>query len=80
MPNKTLDIHGMTLYEAKSYLLREIGEAPPDCRKITVIHGSNNGTALRDMVRKRLTSPLIEEKVPTFANDGETVIYLKKIK
>ncbi|MGN0617635.1 MAG: Smr/MutS family protein [Ruminiclostridium sp.] len=74
---KTIDLHGMFVNDAKALLEREIAKAPENIRRLKVIHGSNNGTALRDMVRKRMRSPRIEAIVPTFSNDGETIIYLK---
>lgn len=74
---KTVDIHGLTATEAKKKLEREISRAPAQIKRIVVIHGCNNGTVLRDMVRTKLRSPRIYEIVPTFSNDGETTIYLK---
>jgi DNA-nicking Smr family endonuclease len=74
----TLDIHGMTEQQAKTRILREIARADEHLERIVVIHGCNNGTVLRDMVRNALRSPRIDAIIPTFANDGETVIYLKK--
>ena len=74
---KTVDLHGMTSSEAKKKLERELTRASAEIKRIVVIHGCNNGTVLRDMVR-RLRHPRILEAVPTFSNDGETVIYLKQ--
>lgn len=74
---KTIDIHGLTADDARKRLEREIRTAPPTLKKIVVIHGCNNGTVLRDMVRTRLRSMRIEMIVPTFSNDGETTIFLK---
>lgn len=74
---KILNVHNMTSPEAKRYIEREISRADDCVKKIVVIHGSNNGTVLRDMVRKRIKSPRIDMIVPTYANDGETTIYLK---
>ena len=74
---KKIDIHGMLVAEAKKKIDREIATAPSQIKRLVIIHGCNNGTALRDMVRTRIKSPRIEGIVPTFANDGETTIYLK---
>lgn len=76
--SKTIDIHGMTGDEARRRLEREIAAAPHLLEKIVVVHGCNNGTVLRDVVRKRLRSSRILDIIPTFSNDGETTIYLKK--
>lgn len=77
LTDKRVDLHGMLVADAKKRLEREINSAPPQIKRIIVIHGCNNGTALRDMVRTKIRSPRIDAIVPTFSNDGETVIYLK---
>ncbi len=74
----TIDIHGLTSDEAKRQLLGRINRANAETEKIVVIHGCNNGTVLRDMVRKQIRSNRILEIAPTFLNDGQTTIYLKK--
>ncbi len=74
---KKIDIHGMLAAEAKRRIDREIAAAPQQIKRLVIIHGCNNGTALRDMVRTKIKSPRIEGIVPTFSNDGETTIYLK---
>lgn len=74
---KKIDIHGMLAVEAKRRIDREIAAAPQQIKRLVIIHGCNNGTALRDMVRTKIKSPRIEGIVPTFSNDGETTIYLK---
>jgi len=76
-PYKTIDVHGFTSEQAKRLILFEIRRAPQNAEKILIIHGCNNGTVLRDMVRS-LSSPRIREIMPCFANDGETTVYLKK--
>jgi len=75
-PYKTIDIHGLNREQARRLLLFEIRRAPQNAEKILVIHGCNNGTVLRDMVRS-LSSPRIREIMPCFANDGESTVYLK---
>jgi len=77
-PFKTIDVHGLTSEQAKRLIEFEIRKAPQNAEKILIIHGCNNGTVLRDMVRKELNSPRIREIMPCFANDGESTIYLKK--
>ena len=75
---KTVDLHGMTSAEAKKRLERELTRAPREIKRLVVVPGCNNGPVLRDMVR-RMRHQRILEIVPTFSNDGETVIYLKQI-
>ncbi|MCL2036501.1 MAG: Smr/MutS family protein [Oscillospiraceae bacterium] len=78
-PHKVIDIHGFTPEQAKRHIEFEIRRAPQNAEKILVIHGYSRGTVLRDLVRNRLDSPRISEVMPCFANDGESMIYLKKI-
>ncbi|MDR1755072.1 MAG: Smr/MutS family protein [Eubacterium sp.] len=76
--SKIIDVHGMTADESRKRLMKEIEKAPHGMEKIIVIHGCNNGTAIRDTIRNKLKSKRILEITPTFSNDGETTIYLKK--
>lgn len=47
----TLDLHGKTQYQARVALEAQLRRSKGVYR-IHVIHGSHNGTALRDMVRR----------------------------
>jgi len=76
-PYKTIDIHGFSPEQAKRLIEFEIRRAPQNAGKILIIHGYSRGTVLRDMVRGSLSSPRIREVMPCFANDGESMIYLK---
>lgn len=73
----TVDLHGLTTSEAKRRLEWEIYKAPQQIKRVIVIHGSNNGTALRDMVRRTKWAGRVYEVVASFANDGETTLYLR---
>ncbi len=74
----TLDIHGMVEYDAIKYLQQYIAKNQ-NVKEIIVVHGSNGGTILRDMVRnkKKLTSKRIVSRVQGLHNDGETILILK---
>ena len=76
-PYKIIDIHGFSAEQAKRAIEFEIQRAPKNAEKILIVHGSNRGTVLRDMVRSELSSARIREIMPSFANDGETMIFLK---
>lgn len=73
----TVDIHGMRVEAAKFRLESLILGSGTGIKKIIVIHGSNSGHALRDMVRNDLNVPRIKSITPVFANDGQTVIDLQ---
>ncbi len=72
----TVDLHGVYLENAKDLLLNWLDHVPPGVSELRVIHGSNRGTVLRDMVREELTHSRIRAKLPTL-NPGETRILLK---
>ena len=77
--NKTLtvDLHGMRANELKSRLETMIeSNRIGDCEKLILIHGFNNGTALRDIIRNDLSSSRIKS-IQNGSNSGETVIILK---
>jgi len=72
-----IDVHGMYVEDAMELLRERVAKAPHNTEKIVVVHGYNHGTALKDAVR-RLRSPRIVEVAPSFVNEGETVIWLRK--
>jgi len=72
----SVDLHGVYLENARELLLNWLDHAPPGVTELRVIHGSNRGTVLRDMVRRELSHPKIKAKLPTL-NPGETRLLLK---
>lgn len=73
----TVDLHGMYEKDAETLLLNWLDHAPDSITELRVIHGSNRGTVLRDMVREQLRHRKIKAKLPTL-NPGETRLILKK--
>ena len=73
----TVDLHGMRAEDARFRLAHLITQAPPDTTEIVVIHGFNNGHALRDMVRMDFTHPRVKSVLKTLT-DGKTRLLLKK--
>lgn len=73
----TVDLHGMYEEAAEDLLMGWLDHAPAGVTELRVIHGSNRGTVLRDMVRERLTHRRIKQKLNTL-NPGETRLILKK--
>ena len=76
--NLTIDIHGKYVEDALAEVREFVRRAPKEAEKIIVIHGYNRGTALRDALRTRLRSPRIRLIEPSFFNQGETYIWLKR--
>lgn len=71
----TLDIHGMTVQEAEACIHKTISSLSKDYGQIQVIHGYRTGNRLQDMVRKKLKSPRVKQKLLTM-NPGETILVL----
>lgn len=72
----TVDLHGVYAEPAKNLLLSWLDHAPQSITELRVIHGSNRGTVLKDMVRNDLSHPRIKTKLPAL-NPGETRLILK---
>ncbi|GHU57289.1 hypothetical protein FACS1894132_14890 [Clostridia bacterium] len=77
--NSTLvvDLHGMTVNEAKRYLLEKLKTCPKNIREIEVIHGYHNGSALLQLVRN-FKHPRIEKRILSL-NQGTTIFWLKNV-
>lgn len=72
----SVDLHGTSAETAEALLLSWLDHAPESVQELRVIHGSNRGTVLRDMVRGKLSHPRIRAKLPSL-NPGETRLLLK---
>lgn len=72
----SVDLHGTYERDARELLLNWLSHAPAGVVELRVIHGSNQGTVLRDMVRHELSHPKIKAKLPAL-NPGETRLLLK---
>lgn len=73
----TIDLHGMTVEQAKYYLIKEIETCDRNVWTIKAVHGYNNGTAIRDMIKYRLKHQKIKKIVIGDINKGVTLIELK---
>lgn len=72
----SVDLHGMYLADAESLLLSWLNQPHSGVTELRVIHGSNRGTALRDMLRNDFHHSKIKSKLPAL-NPGETRFILK---
>mgnify|MGYP000884858354 CR=1 FL=1 len=72
-----VDLHGLTVEDAKHRLEHLLSNAAPDIAEVRVIHGYKGGQALREMVRVHLKHPRIASKLVSL-NPGETRLLLKK--
>lgn len=69
-----VDIHGMTVADAKLKLERLIASAGKNITEIEVIHGSNGGTALQKLIRNQLKSKRIKQRIISLNNGITTLI------
>lgn len=75
---KTVDLHGMQVREAKRYIERYLMALPSSVMQVRVIHGGNGQNPLALMVRK-IKSPRLSRRILTM-NPGETLLLLKNQK
>lgn len=73
----SVDLHGMYKADARDLLLNWLDHIPVGVEELRVIHGSNQGTILREMVRNSLSHPNIQAVLPTL-NPGETRLLLRR--
>ena len=52
----TLDLHGKTCVQAQAAIDAQLRRAKAGVYRLRLIHGSHQGTALRDMIRSRYAS------------------------
>jgi len=72
-----IDIHGMSVQEAKSYLQKIINSISPIIEEIIIVHGNHMGSKLATMVRKDLKHKKIKQKILSL-NAGITIFLIKK--
>lgn len=75
----TIDLHEMTVAEAKYTLEKELNTAPCDIKIVEVIHGFHKGQEIMKMVRTEFRHPRIKRKYLTM-NKGITRFELTDIK
>lgn len=73
----TVDVHNLYVADALQCIRDKIAQAPHTTEKIIVVHGYNNGTAIKEALRK-LHSPRILEIAPSPLNPGITTLWLKR--
>jgi DNA-nicking Smr family endonuclease len=73
-----INIHGMNMLQAGHLIDTTLRNVKTDVYKLRIIHGSNNGTILRDMVRKNYTVHPKVLRIETVTNPGETLLVLRE--
>lgn len=72
-----IDVHGMSVLEAKKVIEKLIASMPNDVKELKVIHGYSSGSEIKKMVQDRnsLRSKRIMARKYT-KNPGETILLL----
>lgn len=70
-----LDIHGMTVQQAKKEIQSVLKSCPKIVREIDIIHGYNGGNALQQYVRS-IKHPKVD-RVIIGLNNGKTTLILR---
>jgi DNA-nicking Smr family endonuclease len=69
--NKVIDLHELTVFEAKEELDKFMDRLPMGYMEVVVVHGFHGGTRLKTFVSK-YQHPRIKRKLKTL-NKGETI-------
>ena len=72
-----IDVHGLTQSEAKNKITQILKTANKNVYMIRIIHGYNNGTALRNTIRKNFRKHPRVERIEIGLNQGVTELILK---
>lgn len=72
----TVDIHGMTVIEAKIELNHTLDGVSDTVRELVVVHGYSHGSILLKFVRRQYRHKRVVKKMLTM-NPGETVFILQ---
>lgn len=71
--NITIDVHEMSRFEARRFINNTIGIVHADFQ-LTVIHGYNHGTAIRDMLKSQFDNRHIRDRQLDPFNPGRTIL------
>ena len=74
-----LDIHGMTVRQAKTFLESQLRKAPRSVYRIAVIHGYRGGTELRELVRGPIAHHPKVLRYELGLNPGVTELVLREL-
>ena len=73
-----IDLPGKNRYQAKVAIDAALRRARPDVMRLRIIHGCNNGTALRDMVREEYAGHPKVRRLESRLGNGVTDLILRE--
>ncbi len=74
---REVDLHNMSVIEARRYLKTYLNNLPKEVDEIDVIHGFQSGTSLQKFVRKDFSHKRIDRKIIGL-NHGVTTFLIKR--
>jgi len=74
----TLDLHGMTWYQARIAVDAALRRARPSVYRLELIHGYHSGTQLRDMIRRTYAGHPKVKRLELWLNPGVTELVLRE--
>lgn len=74
-----LDIHGMTVEQAKISIDSRLRKNKGEVYTLKVIHGYHSGTALKDFVRRHYKNDPRVLRIEVGLNPGETDLILREL-
>lgn len=72
---KVVDLHGLTLEDAKANLIYALGRVDLGIKCLVVVHGYHAGQVIKNYIRREFKHPDVAEIVSLDA--GRTIIKLK---
>ncbi len=72
---KIVDLHGLSLEQAKAEIIYEINSVDIDIKNILLVHGFNRGTVLKNFIRKEFVYDKVLKKINIDAS--ATLLVLK---
>ena len=73
-----IDLHGMTLADARDALDEALRHVDMSVYRVRVIHGFNNGTAIQDMIRREYRFHYKVIRVARGPANGQTDLILRE--
>ena len=74
----TIDVHGMNLYQARIKIQSTLRRADKGVYRIRIVHGFNDGTAIKDMIADEFTNHYKVQRVISGLNQGQTELLLRE--
>ena len=75
---EVIDLHGMSLDEAREALDEALRAVDMSVYRLRVIHGFNNGTAIQNMIRREYVFHMKVIRIARGPSNGQTDLILRE--